>query len=158
MRIAGIDPGATGAVAVYDSDLGTLQVFDTPVALVKVGTRQVNRIVPAAFAAKLKTYGVDFAALERVHAMPKQGLSSTFAFGHCYGVMEGVLSALQIPYDLIEPQRWQALARVPKGKDGSRARACQLFPAYASLFARIADHGRSDAALLAYAFTQMARV
>lgn len=155
MRIAGIDPGATGAVTVLDTDLGTLEIFDTPTALVKVGTRQVSRILPAAFARQLQLHNVDFAALERVHAMPKQGLSSTFAFGHCYGVMEGVLSALQIPYELIEPQKWQALAGVPKGKDGSRARAVQLFPAYAELFIRKSDHGRSDAALIAYAFTKL---
>jgi crossover junction endodeoxyribonuclease RuvC len=155
MRIAGIDPGATGAVAVLDTELGTLEIFDTPVATVKIGRRNVQRILPAAFARKLAEHKVDFAALERVHAMPKQGLSSTFAFGHCFGVMEGILSALEIPYELIEPQKWQALARVPKGKDGSRARAVQLFPAYAELFARVADHGRSDAALLAHAFTKL---
>lgn len=156
MRIAGIDPGATGAVAVYDTDLGTLEIFDTPIALVKIGTRSVKRILPAAFARQLRIHRVDVAALERVHAMPKQGLSSTFAFGHCFGVMEGVLAALEIPYDLIDPQKWQALARVPSGKDGSRARVVQLFPAYAEQFARAGDHGRSDAALIAYAFTQLA--
>ena len=157
MRIAGIDPGATGAVTVYDTDLGTLETFDTPVAEVKVGTRNVSRILPAAFARQLKLHGVDCAALERVHAMPKQGLSSTFAFGHCYGVMEGTLAALGIPYDLIEPQAWQKAAKVPAGKDGSRTRASQLFPAYAELFARKSDHGRSDSALIAYAFTQLSR-
>jgi crossover junction endodeoxyribonuclease RuvC len=158
MRIAGIDPGATGAVAVYDTELGTLEIFDTPVAAVKVGTRNVNRILPAAFARQLKLHGVDCAALERVHAMPKQGLSSTFSFGHCYGVMEGTLSALGIPYDLYDPQQWQKAARVGAGKDGSRARAVQLFPAYAEYFVRKADHGRSDAALIAHAFTLLARV
>jgi crossover junction endodeoxyribonuclease RuvC len=155
MRIAGIDPGATGAVTVLDTELGTLEVFDTPTAVVKIGGRQVRRIIPAAFARMLGAYRVDFAALERVHAMPKQGLSSTFAFGHCFGVIEGVLCGLNIPYEMIEPQKWQALARVPNGKDGSRMRACQLFPAYAELFAMVKDHGRSDAALIAYAFTKL---
>jgi crossover junction endodeoxyribonuclease RuvC len=155
MRIAGIDPGATGAVAVLDTELGTLEIFDTPTALVKVGTRSVQRIMPASFARLLKSHRVDVAALERVHAMPKQGVSSTFAFGHAYGVVEGILAALEIPYDLLDPQKWQTLARMPKGKDAGRARAVQLFPAYAELFARAKDHGRSDAALIAYAFTKL---
>ena len=38
---------------------------------------------------------------------------------------------------------------VRDGKDGSRQRACELFPAYASAFSRVKDNGRSDAALIA---------
>jgi crossover junction endodeoxyribonuclease RuvC len=38
---------------------------------------------------------------------------------------------------------------VPQGKDGSRYRAAQLFPARAELFKRVKDDGRSDATLIA---------
>ena len=40
--------------------------------------------------------------------------------------------------------------RVRDGKDGSRLRAMELFPAYADRFKRVKDDGRSDAALIAY--------
>jgi len=36
------------------------------------------------------------------------------------------------------------------GKDGARARAAELFPAYAQMFARKKDDGRADAALIAW--------
>jgi crossover junction endodeoxyribonuclease RuvC len=35
------------------------------------------------------------------------------------------------------------------GKDGSRARAMELFPEQTALFKRVKDDGRSDAALIA---------
>lgn len=151
MRIAGIDPGASGALAVLDTDLGTLQVVDMPVVQVKVGRNQRSRVMPAAIARALDDLHIGYALIELVGAMPKQGLSSTFTFGHAAGVVEGAVAALGIPYEKLTPQEWQKLARVAGGKDGSRARAAQLFPAYAALFARKMDDGRADAACMAYA-------
>ena len=44
--------------------------------------------------------------LEHVHAMPKQGVSSTFNFGMNFGFIQGVLKAYEIPYELVTPQKW----------------------------------------------------
>lgn len=151
MRLAGIDPGASGAVAVFDTGLGTLHVIDMPVGQVKTGRAERSRVIPALFANAVSELHIDYAVIELVGAMPKQGLSSTFTFGHAAGVVEGVVAALGIPYEKITPQEWQKLARVSGGKDGSRARAAQLYPAYAGLFARKKDDGRADAACMAYA-------
>ena len=65
-------------------------------------------------------------------------------------MVEGVLAALAVHTSYVTPQRWQKVVEVRGGKDGARLRAIELFPAYASLFARKKDDGRADAALIAW--------
>ena len=71
-----------------------------------------------------------FAYLEKVHAMPKQGVSSTFKFGLNYGFLIGCLTALRIPFEFVTPNTWQkALSCQSKGdKNVTKAKAQQLFP------------------------------
>ena len=51
--------------------------------------------------------GACIACVEKVGAMPGQGVTSMFNFGKSAGFIEGVLSALGIPYQLVTPQRWK---------------------------------------------------
>lgn len=148
MRVLGIDPGAHGALAVIDGG-SVAAVHDMPTMRVKRGTREVNEVNAVALGALLAGLRpLDAAVLEKVGAMPGQGVSSMFAFGRAVGVVEGVLGALQIPYTTVPPQEWQRGMRVRGGKDGSRARASELYPASASLFARVKDDGRAEAVLI----------
>jgi crossover junction endodeoxyribonuclease RuvC len=89
------------------------------------------------------------ALIEKVHAMPGQGVSSMFSFGRAAGIVEGVLAGLSVSFELIPPATWIKSMRTFGGKDGSRQRAQELFPDYAHLFARKKDDGRAEAALLA---------
>lgn len=69
-------------------------------------------------------------ALEQVHAMPGQGVTSMFTFGMGYGALQMALTALAIPFQLVTPQRWQKeLQCLTKGdKLVSLRKAQQLFP------------------------------
>jgi len=49
---------------------------------------------------------VRIALIEKVHAMPKQGVSSTFAFGQNYGFLRACLIAAEIPFREITPRKW----------------------------------------------------
>jgi crossover junction endodeoxyribonuclease RuvC len=89
------------------------------------------------------------ALIEKVSAMPGNGVSSMFSFGRAAGIVEGVLAGLSVPFELIPPATWIKSMRTFGGKDGSRQRAQELFPDYAHLFARKKDDGRAEAALLA---------
>jgi Holliday junction resolvasome RuvABC endonuclease subunit len=70
------------------------------------------------------------ACIEIVHSMPKQGVSSSFKFGQSYGFLRGVITALQIPFFEVSPQRWQkAMNCLTKGdKNVSKAAAQRLWP------------------------------
>lgn len=86
------------------------------------------------------------AVIERVHARPRQGVSSMFKFGCGYGGLRMALIAAGIPFEDVTPQTWlrdlsisprkktkTVLGVKPKESDRQwkeqlRAKAQQLFP------------------------------
>ncbi len=155
-HVLGIDPGATGAIVVLHAGSGRIDAcFDTPTVEIRRGRRTAREVdahsLASTLEAALMACGPVHAYVERVHAMPKQGVSSMFAFGRALGVLEGVLAALHVPFEFINPLDWRRIAGVAPGKDGSRLTASRLWPADAQLFARVKDDGRAEAALIARA-------
>jgi len=150
MRI-GIDPGVSGAVAFLNDDLTLLNVADMPTMILSGQKQQVNASeLSKLFRVWLFDVPVEntTAYLERVHSMPGQGVAATFNFGTSYGVIQGVLGALQIPMVMVTPHSWKKRAGLAsKEKGASRTLAQQLYPA-ASL-SRVKDIGRADAILIA---------
>jgi crossover junction endodeoxyribonuclease RuvC len=148
MQFIGIDPGLDGAIAVID---GPAQHFmDTPTA--QVGTKREMDAHAATRLLKSLCQGKDcFVAVEKVHAMPGQGVTSMFSFGRGYGTWLGILAALGIPHNTVAPQTWKKvmLADGGKEKDASRVKAMQLYPQIADQLSRKKDHGRADALLMA---------
>jgi len=148
--VIGIDPGASGAIAILDMRGGLVDSFDMPSVEVKIGKAMKRRVAPEVIAAELKMYApFSVAFIERVGAMPGQGVSSMFAFGEAYGLVRGVLAGMGIPCTTVTPAVWTKAMRVAGGKDGSRQRAMELWPDKAGLFKRVKDDGRADAALIA---------
>jgi hypothetical protein len=137
----GIDPGKTGAWAILDADGEvTLGDYDEDTA------RLYGDLRGACWEGDTS---IILAALERVHAMPGQGVSSSFTFGENYGIWQGLLVALGVPWLTVTPQTWQKGIVAPKsGKDGSLQAARRLFPSVD--LHRQKDHGKADALLIAY--------
>lgn len=151
--IIGIDPGANGAVAILEAGTGKLvQVFDMPNVEIDVGGRSKKRVAPYLLSEELRLYDVvgTRAIVENVSAMPGQGVSSMFAFGHAFGLALGVLAGRGIPAELVTPAKWKRDLKVNPGKDGSRLMAMNLWPDQAMEFKRVKDDGRAEAALLAH--------
>jgi crossover junction endodeoxyribonuclease RuvC len=146
----GIDPGVSGALALIAPDDSLSDLIDMPTMLL-TGKRQT---VNAAELGKvlrgwLMGSHSTIAILEQVSAMPGQGVSSMFSFGTSYGIVQGVMAALQIPLHFVRPQAWKQRAGIPpkSEKDLARTVAQRLYPA-ASL-ERKKDIGRADAILIA---------
>jgi Holliday junction resolvasome RuvABC endonuclease subunit len=150
-RILGVDPGATGALALLDTDTGELTIEDVPVIVVKAASRrrQTNEISESHLAEIVQQMSPDVAWVERVHSMPKQGVASSFSFGLAYGVIRGVLGALLVPMLFVTPNEWKREFRVTNDKGQSRVLAGRLYPNNASVFSRARDDGRAEAALIA---------
>jgi crossover junction endodeoxyribonuclease RuvC len=72
-----------------------------------------------------------------------------FGFGRSLGVVEGVLAALNVPVTYVAPATWTKALGKAAGKDASRQRAIELFPAMSEHFKRVKDDGRAEAALIA---------
>ena len=144
----GIDPGITGAVAILKKGR-LIQVIDMPVEGKSTGKGQQTSAI--AFVNALKGKSISKAYVEKVHAMPGQGVTSVFTFGRGLGVIEGVLASLGIPVVFVPPQTWKKEAKlVGKDKDVARTLACQLWPHMACNLTRKRDIGRADAALIGY--------
>lgn len=149
--IVGVDPGASGAVALLEGS-NLVQVFDMPTVEEVINGKKRNRVAPWILVEELAGYRdqIDVAFVERVGAMPGQGVSSMFAFGEALGIIRGVFAGMYVPCHLVPPAKWKRDLKVPAGKDGSRSMAAQLWPRLAGEFKRVRDDGRAEAALIGY--------
>jgi len=152
--VIGIDPGISGAIAIFeDGQLDT--ILDMPTLKIASGKTMKSHISAIGLVRILETWtlvsdGQAHIVIERVGAMPGQGVTSMFNFGRSAGIIEGVVAALQRPYTYVTPATWTKAVGRAAGKDASRMRAMELFPSKADLFKRAKDDGRADAALIAY--------
>ena len=145
--IIGIDPGQTGSLAII-KDGQVVELHDMPVSQRLHGTgQQVNA---AELASILLGRSDATVYLEAVHAMPGQGISSTFRFGESLGVVLGVCGALQLPIRWQSPTQWKKAAGLTKKeKDAARTLAMQLHPEVADMLSLKKHVGRADAILIA---------
>lgn len=148
MIVIGIDPGLSGAVAALDSASGDIVALaDLPVmrdkSLAWIDGCEMQSIVMAARAGRNA-----HAIIERVSAMPRQGVASSFQFGVGFGSVLGTMQALHIGIELVTPSTWKRALNLSSDKHASLHKARLLFPA-ADL--RLAKHdGRAEALLLAH--------
>jgi crossover junction endodeoxyribonuclease RuvC len=113
----GIDPGKTGGISFTDGN--TITPYKMP---------QTERDISDIF--EEHAPNVLIAVLEKVGAMPGQGVKSMFTFGQNYGFLRGMLIAHKIPFEEIRPAEWQKKMQcMSKGdKNVTKSKAQQLFP------------------------------
>jgi hypothetical protein len=148
MMIAGIDPGLKGSVCFLSTD-GTLVVHDMPVLRLLRGGKKRGEVDPHALAGLFWKEHAGHAFVEQGWSRPHDSGPGGFAAGKSYGVVIGVLAAVDIPYTIISPQKWKRALGVPAAKDGARARASELLPAYADQWRLVKQDGRAEASLIA---------
>ena len=147
MLIYGIDPGFTGAIALYWPDAGTIEVHDMPVMTNPKGKTIIN---PHGVLDILANEGgKSLAVIEQVAARPGQGVSSMFKFGEGYGHLQMACAASKLPLRYVTPATWKRYFGLTASKAASRGLATQRFPDYASEWSRAKDDGRAEALLLA---------
>lgn len=145
--ILGVDPGLSGCLAFMGEEL---LLYDTPIVEITRNGKKKRQIDLNQLLRILKTHPVTHCYLESVNAMPGQGVSSMFQMGRGFGQIEMALMACGIPVTYVTPQVWKKSLGVPKDKDGARHRGSQLMPQYSFNWDRKKDHGRAEAALIAY--------
>lgn len=147
MRIVGIDPGLSGAIASLSSsgdELGLVSVHDAPRLDAGRGTLSSSEIIGI-----LEIASPGLVVIERQQAMPKQGVSSTFKTGYGFGLYMGILAALRLRHVVVAARVWQVemyQGAVGEGKDRSLYVCGQLWPGYTIPKSK---HGRADALLIA---------
>jgi hypothetical protein len=140
VTVIAIDPGAVSGAYAYTAG-GFFTAGDLPVV--------DGQVDAAALAQFVRDHvGPELAVVERVGAMPKQGVASTFRFGKAAGIIEGVLAGAGIPIHYVAPQTWKKHFRLSgTDKEKSRALAIQRHPTVQGLHLK-KHHGRAEALLM----------
>lgn len=139
MVYVGIDPGLAGGIGVIRTD--------SDITAMKYTTQNLISLLKQ-FADETQ---VQF-FVEHVHAMPKQGVTSTFNFGMGFGQILGILEAFDRKYTLVKPSVWKRVMGVTADKQTSIRKCGQLFPEVSLLptsRCRVPSDGLAEALLIA---------
>jgi len=141
--VLAIDPGKSGAIALFIGDRLDNVMPATPGALCK----------------RLVAYKHRRVVIEQVNGAPGQSGPASFNFGRAYGELLGVCAALDVEPVLVRPVDWKGglgLRReygesVASFKRKSLVMARERWPQHANtFFARAKDDGAAEAALLGH--------
>lgn len=112
----GIDPGKSGGIAYIDAEHGF------------VCTEPYSDKALIDLCSDASKGGQVICCLEKVGAMPGQGVVSMFSFGQSVGYIKGVLESFRIPYQEITPQKWKREFGLSSDKAKSAEICGRLFP------------------------------
>ena len=122
----GVDPGKSGGIAIIN--VFTNEIFVTPMIL--SGKDVDAKAIADWITSNTYKYEHPITCIEKVHAMPGQGVTSMFKFGFVTGVMHGIIRTLGIPLHLVTPQAWkkEILAGTPKDKEAAIDFCRRIYP------------------------------
>ncbi len=156
MRIIGIDPGLSGAIAILD-EKKVVSIFDMPVmAEGKKNKRQLNSAqLVNIIKENTKINEEILVVVEQVNAMPGQGVTSMFNFGQTFGAIKGVCAALKLPIFFVRPSKWKKhFELINSSKDASRTKVIEMFPILSNQLSKKKDVNKSDAILIARFYSE----
>ena len=151
MKVLGIDPGLSGAIAILENNK-VLGIFDMPVmAEGKKNKKQLNS-AQLVNIIKENTQNSEevVVVVEQVNAMPGQGVTSMFNFGQTFGAIKGICAALKLPIFFVRPSKWKKYFElINSSKDSSRTKVIEMYPSLSNELSRKKDVNKSDAILIA---------
>ena len=150
MRIFGIDPGLSGAIAVLENE-AVIDIIDLPVMSEgKKNKRQLNSAQLSQYMSKnVENINKTSVVVEQVNAMPGQGVTSMFNFGQTFGAIKGISATLKLPIYFVRPSKWKKhFDLINSSKDASRTKAIEIYPSLAEKLSKKKDVNKSDAILI----------
>jgi crossover junction endodeoxyribonuclease RuvC len=151
MIIIGIDPGKTGGIAVLAEDW--YDVYPIPLAGDEIDMTSIYSSLRLAIEPSRSDQHIA-AFIEKVGAMPGQGVSSMFSFGFTTGALHGIIASLGIPRYMVTPQAWKKVVLEGTSKDKNAAiEYCRRAYPFISLLAtdrsKVCHTGMADAICIA---------
>ena len=156
MRIIGIDPGLSGAIAILE-DNKIKELFDMPVMPDgKKNKRQLNNaLLVKLIKDNIKNLENTVMVVEQVNAMPGQGVTSMFNFGQTFGAIKGICAAPGLPIFFVRPAKWKKYFElINSSKDASRTKAIEMYPSISEQLSKKKDVNKSDAILIARYYSE----
>ena len=156
MKVIGIDPGLSGAIAILE-DNKVVGIYDMPVmAEGKKNKRQLNSAqLVNIIKNNIRSDDEIAVVVEQVNAMPGQGVTSMFNFGQTFGAIKGVCAALNLSIFFVRPSKWKKhFELINSSKDSSRTKVIEMYPSLSSQLSKKKDVNKSDAILIARFFNE----
>lgn len=143
MRLAGIDPGIHGGIAIIDS-CGQVEEVNL-----------LQNVVPKTWLLERK---IKLVYIEQCQSFPGQGIASAFNYGREYGYLLGTLAGSGVLTRLVRPGEWtkkihKIYVSQGEAKDKSLLVAKHIWPEtsfLATARSKKPHDGLIDAALIAY--------
>ena len=156
MRIIGIDPGLSGAIAILD-DIKIFDMFDMPI--MSEGKKNKNQLNSAQLGNIIKRHIPEnreaYVIVEQVGAMPGQGVTSMFNFGQTFGAIKGICASLNLPIFYVRPAKWKKhFELINASKDASRTKVIEMYPSISERLRKKKDVNKADAILIARYFKE----
>jgi len=98
----GLDPGIKGGITILDREQNIIDKM--PMPIIGKSDKQYDIWEIYAFIARYKN---SFAILEKAQPQFRDGSKQAFKTGYGYGVLQAILTGLQIPFQIIAPKVWQ---------------------------------------------------
>lgn len=150
-HIIGIDPGKNGGIAVLTLTNNRFHENWWGLYKAEVEVYSDEALVRTCDVYSTKSAGATV-YLENVHAMPKQGVSSTFNFGKNFGFIQGAIKQAGLDLVLVTSQTWKKEIGCTADKSTSIKVCKDLFPnvcLLASARCRKEHDGMAEALLIA---------
>jgi crossover junction endodeoxyribonuclease RuvC len=156
MKIIGIDPGLSGAIAFFENKK-VINIYEMPVMSEgKKNKRQINSAqLVKILRDNIQANDEVSVVVEQVNAMPGQGVTSMFNFGQSFGAIKGVCAALNLPIFFVRPSKWKKhFELINSSKDSSRTKVIEMYPSLSSHLSKKKDANKSDAILIARFYSE----
>ena len=146
MIVIAFDPGMKGGVAVLNTVTNKILSAPLPVIGKELDYRKLHSL--------LKAHEPNLIVIEKVHAMPGQGVTSMFNFGLGYGALVALATISTARVVLVTPQAWKkhVLAGTSKDKDAAIQFCNHTYPTVELILPRCkkAHDGMADSVCLAH--------
>lgn len=119
MIIMGLDPGISGGISVIETKQNKLPKILYSLKMPVVSMYGKKIVDTKKVYESLISYKIDISIIEKVHAMPRQGVTSSFQFGRSFGAIETLAYLLSKRVDYVAPAVWKKHLGVGASKKDS---------------------------------------
>ena len=147
MIIMGLDPGSSGGISILETKTNNLPIIRF---LHKMPTASMfgKKIVDIKKLYKLvRNFEIDISIIEKVHAMPRQGVTSSFQFGRNFGSLEALSYLIAKRVDYVAPVVWKKYLGLGPSKGDSLTMARLKF-GESEVWEKKTNDGIAEASLL----------
>ncbi len=147
MLIMGIDPGNSGGISIVETQIDGLPKIAYSLKMPTVELYGKKVVDSLKIYKQLNYYNIDVTIIEKVHAMPKQGVTSSFQFGRSFGGIEALSYISSKRVDYVAPAVWKRHMGVGSSKKDSLDLARLKF-GMSEIWMKKGNDGIAEASLL----------